>query len=86
MSVFLANALCIDQTKIAASCVVRRFSPGHGNSERQTVTLLSSHAALPRSDDTQYVGPISYLGRKEQVQSTLYKHVSQTMLYYAFEE
>ena len=50
------------------------------------VSLLSSHAAFPRSYDTQYVGPISCLGRQEQVQSTLYKHASQTMLYYAFDE
>ena len=74
--------------KIAVSCVVRRFSSGHWKLRRVNpyVFLLSSHAAFPRSYDTQYVGPISCLGHQEQVQNTLYKHASQTMLYYAFDE
>ena len=88
VSVFLANALCIDQTKIAVSCVVRRFSPGHGNSERQALTFpfcpVTQHFLAVMIH--RYVGSISCLGYQEQVQSTLYKHASQTMLYYAFDE
>ena len=36
---FLANAFCIDETKVAVSGMVLQFLPGHGNSKRKALTF-----------------------------------------------